>query len=99
MFAYCREEEPPPSYEEALGMMFNHSGASTGAATNHTPPSQPTANQRPPRARRTNSQEPIATASPDSGNLYYLDFIPHMDFRQPTETFECVYFWLIQTEP
>ena len=31
---FCREEEPPPSYEEVLGMMFNQPGASTAAA-NH----------------------------------------------------------------
>ena len=70
-------------------MMFNQPSASTTAAANHTP-SHPAAaaNQRPPRTRRTHSQEPIAMAPPGSGNLFYLDFIPHMDFRQPTETFE-----------
>ena len=86
-FTFCREEEPPPSYEEVLSIMFNQPGASTAAA-NHAPPSHPATNQRPPGTHRTNSQELIATASPGSGNLFYLDFIPHMDFRQPTETFE-----------
>ena len=86
-FIFCREEGPPPSYEEVLGMMFNQPGAYT-PAVNHASASHPAANQRPPWTHRTNSQEPIAMAAPGSGNLYYLDFIPHMDFRQPTETFE-----------
>ena len=35
-------------------------------------------------------------APPGSGNLFYLDFIPHMDFRQPTETFEQVHWFHLQ---
>ena len=70
-------------------MVFNQPSEYNTAA-NHIPSHPPAvaANQRLPRTRRTNSQEPIAMAPPGSGNLSYLDFIPHMDFRQPTETFE-----------
>ena len=74
--------ELPPSYEEAMGMLANHGGASSQAA-NHMPGNL--ANQRQP-----GNQNPIAVATPGGGNLYYLDFIPHLDFQRTTETFRLV---------
>lgn len=79
-------DDLPPSYEEAMGLLANQGAAFSGAT-------QPSNQRRAPAASSQKEETAsateggVSTAPPDSGNLYYMDFIPSLDFRRKPEVF------------
>ncbi len=79
-FPSFRDEPPPPSYDEVMGIATNWGQPGFAASvlpTNGTPPC-PAADP---------SEAAVTTASPDGGNLFYMDFIPKIKLTEDPEMF------------